>query len=128
MKDNFEQYTPWGVIKYVPGFRTGKLWKMLLSSLIYAALMFISIINMQEFRGTGTLPYIIALVGVAFWLWVGPLVIADVAYWTKKVKIFSRMGKAPLVICRTWFGTMFISFGYYLVIFAGEMAGLEQMQ
>lgn len=87
------------VIKGVPGFRTGILWKNVLGTLLYVFLFLSSFAWMSDYTSSIEV-FLLELLAVFLYVWAASLVVINFGDWDRKFILTRRFPRAVMIIIR----------------------------
>lgn len=90
---------PGHIIKGVPGFRTGVLWKNVVATLGYLFLMLSTYILMEDYTSSVTV-FLLEACAVFLYVWAATLVGFNAGYWDRKFILTRRFPKEVTLILR----------------------------
>ena len=87
------------VIRGVPGFRTGVLWKNVVATIGYAFMVMVTVLPMQEYTSSVEV-FMLEALSQFLCIWAATLVLFNVADWDRKFFLTCRFPKAVTLVFR----------------------------
>lgn len=97
-------------VRWLPGFRTGILWKNMIASFGYGLMFFATYLSLESFKGTLEITLLESL-AVFLYVWMSVLVIVNVADWDKKLPLFRKLPGMLRVVIRFILGMIIFERG-----------------
>lgn len=85
----------------IPGFRTGKTWKMILAVFVYFVMIFFSLVLLVDSFQNKETSDIRNIISTVLFFWIAPLEFADIGYWSNRKASLGEMPKVVRIIIRT---------------------------
>lgn len=92
-----ENITVW----WLPGFRTGKIWKNVVATIGYLCMLFYSVIGIYDFFATWQ-SCLLEILALFLYVWSAPLVTANVWNWDRCIWPFKKWPKAVTIVIRVF--------------------------
>lgn len=103
----------WIILNTIPGFRTGVPIKAIIALWGYFCMVVYSLSTIQTCNTT-VLSTVLEVIALAAYIWIMPLVIANVAHWSDKCKITKKLPKYLKIGIRILIGVIIFILGLYL--------------
>ena len=116
------------VIRGVPGFRTGVLWKNVVATIGYLFLVLSTLIWMQPFMGSVE-AFLAGGLAVFLYGWAATLIGFNVAYWDRKLFPVRLLPKEVMLVVRIFLWMLIFYLGYILQNYVEyEMLGMVKVK
>lgn len=113
-------------VSWLPGFRTGMLWKNVVATIGYLLMILYSVASVAECAGTWQTGLLETL-AVLLYIWGATLLAANVANWDRRLFGIRRLPKAVAVVIRIFLWMFLFYYGYYLEIYVRcDLLGLPR--
>lgn len=97
-------------VKWLPGFRSGILWKNIIASLGYGFMILSTYIFLESYTVTLEV-FLLESLAVFLYIWMSVLVIVNVANWDRKLPVFRKMPLMLRIIFRFIIGMIIFERG-----------------
>ena len=104
------------IVSWLPGFRTGKLWKNVVATIGYLLMIFYSVLSVMECSGTWQ-TCLLEMIAVFLYIWAAALLAANVANWDRHMIGVRKLPKAVMVVIRVFLWIFLFYYGYSLEIY-----------
>lgn len=103
----------------IPGFRTGSLWKYIVASFGYCMMILYSIYSISECSSTWR-SLILETAAVLLYVWIAPLIAANVGYLDRKIALFKNIPTPVKVTIRILLCITFFIIGAFLEVYVRD--------
>lgn len=100
-------------LDWLPGFRTGVVWKNVIAAIGYCLMIMYSIGSIAECAVTWQ-GMVLEAVAVFLYIWMAALLAANVGNWDRKVPVFEKLPKAVTIVIRVFLWIMLFYYGVML--------------
>ena len=98
LADLYKSGQEYYVSKWLPGFRTGVVWKNVVAVIGYFLMILLTVISIQKCTQS-IYTVLLEAAAVFLYLWVPFMVITNIGYWDKKW-IFAKMPRVVMIVIR----------------------------
>lgn len=100
-------------LDWLPGFRTGVVWKNVVATIGYCLMIMYSIGVIVDCAVTWQ-GMVLEIVAVFIYIWMAALLAANIGNWDRKVPVFKRLPKAATIVIRVFLWMMLFYYGVML--------------
>lgn len=105
-KENFR------IFSWLPGFRTGMVWKKVVATIGYTLMILYSVISIKECAGS-LQTCVLEIIAVLLYIWSATLVAANIGKWDRRL-FFKKVPKPVMVVIRVLLWVFLFYYGVLL--------------
>lgn len=104
------------IVSWLPGFRTGKLWKNVVATIGYLLMILYSVMSIIECSGTWQ-TCLLEMMAVFLYIWSAALLAANIGNWDRRMIGVRRLPQTVMIVIRVFLWIFLFYYGYALEIY-----------